>query len=112
MTSPLTRLQPGRIRLKKYAYRISISFSGCHGQAEVRTFLQMLNAHFSQRKGYLGGAHMFKGLAGKSAIVTGGATLIGTAVVRALHESGVAVTLADIDLAKGREVAESCGNNA
>lgn len=52
---------------------------------------------------------MFKGLSGKSAIVTGGATLIGAAVVRALHESGVQVTLADIDVPKGQAVADSCG---
>jgi len=40
---------------------------------------------------------MFKGLEGKSAIVTGGATLIGAGVVRALHAAGVKVVIADID---------------
>ncbi len=43
---------------------------------------------------------MFKGLSGKSAIVTGGATLIGAALVRALADAGVKVTLADIDAAR------------
>jgi len=52
---------------------------------------------------------MFKGLSGKKAIVTGGATLIGAAVVRALHGAGVQVTLVDIDVAKGQAVADSCG---
>ena len=54
---------------------------------------------------------MFKGLSGKSAIVTGGATLIGAAVVRALHESGVKVALADIDVPNGQAVADSCGQD-
>ena len=52
---------------------------------------------------------MFNGLSGKAAIVTGGATLIGAAVVRALHEAGVRVALADIDAAGGARVAAECG---
>lgn len=52
---------------------------------------------------------MFQGLDGKTAIVTGGATLIGAAVVRALHGAGVRVTLADIDAERGAAVARSCG---
>ena len=52
---------------------------------------------------------MFKGLSAKSAIVTGGATLIGAALVRALSDAGVKVTLADIDAARGQAVAGSCG---
>lgn len=52
---------------------------------------------------------MFKGLSGKSAIVTGGATLIGAAVVQELHAQGVQVTLADIDTERGQAVADSCG---
>ena len=52
---------------------------------------------------------MFKGLAGKAAIVTGGATIIGAAVVRALQEAGVRVTLADIDAEGGAQVAAACG---
>ena len=51
----------------------------------------------------------FLGLSGKTAIVTGGATLIGAAVVRALHAQGVRVTLADIDTAGGQAVADGCG---
>lgn len=52
----------------------------------------------------------FLGLAGKTAIVTGGATLIGAAVVQALHAQGVRVTLADIDTAGGQAVADGCGD--
>ena len=54
---------------------------------------------------------MFNGLSGKSAIVTGGATLMGAAVVRALHDADVMVTLADIDASKGQAVAASCGKD-
>lgn len=54
---------------------------------------------------------MFKGLQDKVAIVTGGATLIGAGVVRALHEAGVRVTLADIDAEGGPRVAASCGGD-
>ena len=49
---------------------------------------------------------MFKGLEGKSAIVTGGATLIGAGLVRALHAAGVKVTVADIDADNGRPLAD------
>ena len=52
---------------------------------------------------------MFKGLSGKSAIVTGGATLMGSVLVRALFDAGVKVTLADIDRPRGQAVADSCG---
>lgn len=52
---------------------------------------------------------MFKGLSGKSAIVTGGATLLGAGVVRALAQAGVKVTLADIDTQRGQMVADECG---
>lgn len=54
---------------------------------------------------------MFKGLAGKAAIVTGGATIIGAAVVRALQEAGVRVALADIDAEGGAQVAAACGGD-
>ena len=54
----------------------------------------------------------FLGLSGKTAIVTGGATLIGAAVVQALHAQGVRVTLADIDTTGGQAVAQACGANA
>jgi NAD(P)-dependent dehydrogenase (short-subunit alcohol dehydrogenase family) len=42
-----------------------------------------------------------RGLSGKTAIVTGGATLIGRAVVRAFLERGVNVAVADIDAEGG-----------
>jgi len=52
---------------------------------------------------------MFKGLAGKTAIVTGSATLMGAAVVRELHAQGVRVALIDIDTERGQAVAHRCG---
>ena len=53
---------------------------------------------------------MFKGLSGKSAIVTGGATLIGAGVVRALQAQGVKVVVADIDVARGEALAAEAGD--
>ncbi len=50
-----------------------------------------------------------RGLDGKTAIVTGGATIIGHAVVRALHEHGARVVLADIDDVGGKQVADELG---
>jgi NAD(P)-dependent dehydrogenase (short-subunit alcohol dehydrogenase family) len=47
----------------------------------------------------------FASLRGKSAIVTGGATLIGAGVVHALHAAGVKVLVADIDEAGGAALA-------
>lgn len=44
-------------------------------------------------------------LASKTAVVTGGATLIGQAVVHALHECGANVVVADIDTDAGSKVA-------
>ncbi|MDR0226175.1 MAG: SDR family oxidoreductase [Burkholderiaceae bacterium] len=55
---------------------------------------------------------MFQGLEGRSAIVTGGATLIGAGVVRAMHAAGVKVTIADIDEAGGQALADSLGHGA
>lgn len=49
-------------------------------------------------------------LTGRTAIVTGGATLIGAAVVRALHAAGASVAIADIEEAGGRAVAEELGD--
>ncbi len=49
-------------------------------------------------------------LEGKSAIVTGGATLIGAAVVRALHAAGARVAVADVDEEGGRRLAEELGD--
>jgi NAD(P)-dependent dehydrogenase (short-subunit alcohol dehydrogenase family) len=46
-----------------------------------------------------------RGLEGKTAIVTGGATLIGAAVVRAFAAAGTNVTVADVDTAGGERLA-------
>ncbi|NUR78242.1 MAG: SDR family oxidoreductase [Thermoleophilia bacterium] len=51
-------------------------------------------------------------LDGKTALVTGGATLIGRAVVHALHTAGAAVAVADIDEEGGRSVADELGDRA
>lgn len=48
-------------------------------------------------------------LADQTAIVTGGATIIGRAVVHALHDAGANVVVADIDSTGGRQVAEEAG---
>lgn len=50
-----------------------------------------------------------EGLGGKSAIVTGGSTIIGRAVVRELHAQGASVTIADIEPAGGEELAGELG---
>ena len=49
------------------------------------------------------------GLAGKTAIVTGGSTLIGQAVVRELHGHGMSVAIADIDAGPGEALAAELG---
>ncbi len=51
-----------------------------------------------------------RGLSGKSAVVTGGATLIGSAVVRGLRDRGVAVAVADIDVDGGERLAAELGD--
>jgi NAD(P)-dependent dehydrogenase (short-subunit alcohol dehydrogenase family) len=51
-----------------------------------------------------------KGLQGKVAIITGGATLIGAHVVRAFHREGTRVVVADIDAKGGQKVADELGN--
>ena len=48
-------------------------------------------------------------LTGRTAVVTGGATLIGAAVVRALHAAGARVAVADIDEAGGQRIAAELG---
>jgi NAD(P)-dependent dehydrogenase (short-subunit alcohol dehydrogenase family) len=51
-----------------------------------------------------------KGLSGKVAIVTGGATLIGAAVVKRLREAGAKVAVFDIDTAGGQQLVEQGGD--
>ena len=52
-----------------------------------------------------------QGLKGKVAIVTGGATMIGAAVVRAFQREGTKVAIADIDEQGGNAVANSLGQD-
>ena len=52
------------------------------------------------------------GLADRSAIVTGGSTLIGRAVVRELHGQGMSVAIADIDDEPGEALAAELGERA
>ena len=52
------------------------------------------------------------GLAGRTAIVTGGSTLIGQAVVRELHGHGMSVAIADIDTGPGEALAAELGDLA
>lgn len=53
-----------------------------------------------------------QGLEGRTAIVTGGSTLIGQAVVRELHGHGMAVVVADIDEEAGAPLAADLGERA
>ena len=55
---------------------------------------------------------MTEELAGKVAIVTGGAGGIGRATAKGLVAAGAKVVIADIDVATGREVAEELGDGA
>jgi NAD(P)-dependent dehydrogenase (short-subunit alcohol dehydrogenase family) len=48
-------------------------------------------------------------LDGRTAIVTGGATLVGRGVVHALHGAGANVAVADIDEEGGRSLASELG---
>lgn len=50
-----------------------------------------------------------EGLQGRTAVVTGGATLLGAAVVRAFHRAGSRVVIADIDAGRGEKVAADLG---
>jgi NAD(P)-dependent dehydrogenase (short-subunit alcohol dehydrogenase family) len=52
-----------------------------------------------------------RGLSKRTAIVTGGATLIGRAVVRAFHEQGANVAVADIDADGGRALSDELGEH-
>ncbi|MEQ8697803.1 MAG: SDR family oxidoreductase [Bauldia litoralis] len=51
-----------------------------------------------------------RGIEGKTAIVTGGATLIGSAVVEAFAEEGAKVAVADINVEGGRALADRLGD--
>ncbi|HHX4174550.1 TPA: SDR family NAD(P)-dependent oxidoreductase, partial [Burkholderia contaminans] len=51
-------------------------------------------------------------LAGKVAIVTGGATLIGAAVAQDLSRAGACVAILDLDAGNGARVADSLGERA
>jgi NAD(P)-dependent dehydrogenase (short-subunit alcohol dehydrogenase family) len=53
-----------------------------------------------------------RGLTGKVAIVTGGATSIGAAIVRAFHAAGTKVVIADIDIGAGTALAAELGDGA
>ncbi len=48
-------------------------------------------------------------IAGSSALVAGGASGLGEATVRALHERGAVVTIADVNAEKGNELASELG---
>lgn len=48
--------------------------------------------------------------AGRTAIVTGGSTLVGHGVVRALHAAGARVVVADIDAEGGQAIASELGD--
>jgi NAD(P)-dependent dehydrogenase (short-subunit alcohol dehydrogenase family) len=53
-----------------------------------------------------------RGLDGRTAVVTGGSTIIGQAVVRELHDRGAAVAIADIDAERGEPLAAELGARA
>ena len=53
-----------------------------------------------------------RGLAGRTAVVAGGSTIIGQAVVRELHGHGAAVAIADIDAERGETLAVGLGERA
>jgi len=53
-----------------------------------------------------------RGLEGRCAIVTGGSTLIGRAVVRELHACGMSVAIGDIDDVPGMALADELGERA
>jgi NAD(P)-dependent dehydrogenase (short-subunit alcohol dehydrogenase family) len=54
---------------------------------------------------------LMNGLKGKVAIVTGGSTLIGAAVVRAFHREGSKVAIADVEEKGGTELSRTLGDN-
>lgn len=54
----------------------------------------------------------YEELAGKTAVIPGGATLIGAEIALAFAEQGCNVVIADIDVAGGEAAAQRCGANA
>lgn len=52
---------------------------------------------------------MPESLSGRTAVVTGGATLVGRGVVQALKDQGATVVIADIDTEGAAAAAQSCG---
>lgn len=56
--------------------------------------------------------HPFTDLTGRTAIVTGGATLVGHGAVRALHQAGATVLVVDIDDDGGRSIVDELGDRA
>lgn len=50
--------------------------------------------------------------AGKSVLVTGGASGIGAAIVRTFHEAGAKVTILDLDTGRAAALAQQLGDNA
>lgn len=54
---------------------------------------------------------MTTALGGRSAIVTGGSTLVGHGVVRALHDAGAKVVIADVDKDGAREIVDEIGRD-
>src|SRR5262245_26746167 len=49
---------------------------------------------------------------GKVALVTGGASLLGSTFVRGFHAAGAAVVIADLDAARGGRLAAELGERA
>ena len=50
--------------------------------------------------------------AGKSVVVTGGASGIGAAIARTFHEAGALVTILDLDPGRAATMAQSLGSTA
>jgi meso-butanediol dehydrogenase / (S,S)-butanediol dehydrogenase / diacetyl reductase len=70
------------------------------------------NDHSAKPKNKTGTEVELQGIAGKRAIVTGGATGIGLAIVRALANAGARVAIADLDEAGATAAARQIGNDS